>query len=140
MDAVTAPSCLLDRPDADSRPTVGRSTHFDLFRAVMYSRFESLAGSADVSGGRRTGIEAIRVRRTEQAMWRSELDRATALTARLDADGQLEPIGVDESLTTALFAAPSERAAAARRESIAAEAAVAESVPVHAQGALFELA
>jgi hypothetical protein len=37
-------------------------------------------------------------------MWQSEnVDRATA-TARLDEDGQLEPIAVDESLTTLLFA------------------------------------
>jgi hypothetical protein len=73
-------------------------------------------------------------------MRRSDLEQTTALTARMDADGQLQPIGVDESLTTALFAAPSERAAAARRGSLAAESTVPDQSRSNAQGALFELA
>jgi len=80
------------------------------------------------------------VRRTELVMRHSELVRATSLTARLDANGQLEPIAIDETLTTALFAARGTNPPVTSRPGAEPADSAEPSANDIAQAALFELA
>jgi hypothetical protein len=73
-------------------------------------------------------------------MRHSELMRVTSRTARLDANGQLEPIAIDETLTTTLFEARGSNAPLTSRPGIEAAEAAEPLANDHAQAVLFELA
>jgi hypothetical protein len=90
-----------------------------------------------------TAERGKRVNRTAETTWDWDwdgdpVDRSLA-PARLTPDGELEPIAVDESLTTLLFSSRKPSAPVPRPEPVAPRP-VEDRAPTDLQVALFEMA